>query len=1055
MSYRESNTDETLVMLTLVGDQSAYEALVVRWEKTVISAAASVTHSAFMAEDAAQDAFVTAWMKLNVLNDPSKFGAWVCRIAKNCAKNMISRYRSYLDLGDVDNYAVYADGESDPLVLHIGSESRETVHDGVALLSERIRQIINMHYFDGLSIAEIADKLCVTEGTVKRQLYDGRKKLRKELCALSEELNDKFVKRVMKKVEELKSWQYRNSKKGFDAVYNDVLSEVEELPESIDKYHALADVLMRGWWWLPGEKNDTLFARIREAAELGKNDDVMCFICDREDSKWYGSTRFEFIRDKQIPRLEKAGFKKALTKEWIMLSKAYIAEKKYDEALESAQKALEILDNSEFYHALADAYYRSVKSLCEGYCEKNSDTYSIRNFIQECRLYDGSYRKYSADEYRCGNLYTISFESDNTFANASSCDGFFTIPELKKGESYDAGDLTSLSFICDDALVETPAGRFEGCAVWRVSKPRTSYTTYYKEDVGIVKQEIKDDVFNEVRELVSYDIVGGEGFIPFAEGNRWEYCANYKKDILTHSLEYRVNYADPEKVLISGNGECERLKYDENSWLDMILQIREEYWDSDNTVCRDVSYPIKRAQLLAETPLEKAHTRAAVSVARRILDTNPEFNPQYTEEGRWNFFNRSLIFKDQTKYKGESDPRFSFELKSSDGIYTGEAILHNDIYGILHDAVNCYWDEDWEKGKSYTAEFILWDSYPIKTAITCEDGGTITTAAGTFNDCMKITLDIPFVHDGIKYRSGKKEYFFARDIGIVRVVNYYYEDTMKSVYELTSYEGRGEGYMPFADGLMRHYDALDLLDGYVASAEYTYVKDDEGRIVVFTDRKGTRKKPEKYSDYGVVYGEKVEDELWDKGEHNESRLRHDINNFNILCHFLGRYGRYWAAPEKGVAWNKYKLGIMESLGQGKGVPAAWLPAYCPTAFRTACALFGTGENDEGYEWLEKAFGYYEELEKLKLDEPLDVGPELIYGGIKVIISKSMILLPDGRQEPLLYSHLFDDYWMFDLPYHGLTAKSGWEWFDGVRNDERYKAYIERALKLKESNSKHE
>ena len=37
-----------------------------------------------MAEDAAQDAFVTAWMKLNVLQDPKKYGAWVCRIAKNC-----------------------------------------------------------------------------------------------------------------------------------------------------------------------------------------------------------------------------------------------------------------------------------------------------------------------------------------------------------------------------------------------------------------------------------------------------------------------------------------------------------------------------------------------------------------------------------------------------------------------------------------------------------------------------------------------------------------------------------------------------------------------------------------------------------------------------------------------------------------------------------------------------------------------------------------------------------------------------------------------------------
>ena len=59
--------DEDLVMLTLAGEQNAYEALVARYETRVISAAESVTHSRYMAEDAAQDAFVTAWMKLNML----------------------------------------------------------------------------------------------------------------------------------------------------------------------------------------------------------------------------------------------------------------------------------------------------------------------------------------------------------------------------------------------------------------------------------------------------------------------------------------------------------------------------------------------------------------------------------------------------------------------------------------------------------------------------------------------------------------------------------------------------------------------------------------------------------------------------------------------------------------------------------------------------------------------------------------------------------------------------------------------------------------------------
>ncbi len=69
--------DATLVLLTLAGDQDAYEALVRRYERAVRTSAFSITHREFLAEDAAQDAFITAWIKLNLLREPSKSGARV------------------------------------------------------------------------------------------------------------------------------------------------------------------------------------------------------------------------------------------------------------------------------------------------------------------------------------------------------------------------------------------------------------------------------------------------------------------------------------------------------------------------------------------------------------------------------------------------------------------------------------------------------------------------------------------------------------------------------------------------------------------------------------------------------------------------------------------------------------------------------------------------------------------------------------------------------------------------------------------------------------------
>jgi len=121
-------------MLTLAGEQRAYEVLVVRYQKAVISAAFSVTRSNFVAEDAAQDAFVTAWMKLNTLQDPQKFAPWTCRIAKNCAANMLARYRSFLPLEAADGADISNITTEDPEYLYTISEEKDELRESLGKL---------------------------------------------------------------------------------------------------------------------------------------------------------------------------------------------------------------------------------------------------------------------------------------------------------------------------------------------------------------------------------------------------------------------------------------------------------------------------------------------------------------------------------------------------------------------------------------------------------------------------------------------------------------------------------------------------------------------------------------------------------------------------------------------------------------------------------------------------------------------------------------------------------------------------------------------------------
>lgn len=1061
LQYRNQN-DETLVMLTLAGEQAAYEVLVVRYQRAVIAAALSVTRTQFMAEDAAQDAFVTAWMKLNTLNEPEKFGAWVSRIAKNCALNMVTRLKSYMSLDALENPDISGDTRLNPAELYTSSDEDDELYLSINRLPDKVKQIIHMHYFEGMGIAEIADKMRISSGTVKWQLHDGRKRIRKELCAMNEKWNDTLVQRVMKKVEELKLWQVKNDKTGFEEVYKDVLREVDELPESQDKNHALADVLMRGWWWLPGDKNDALFARIVSAAEQGKNEEVMSFIVGREDSRMYrdgDSAVIRFIRDKQIPRLEKAGFVKTLGKEWFWLGYMYYKAGKREEGSRAYDKVYEILGKEDTYHALIPyAHKLSVlftnSSDNGNYKEKSIKRYLVGASAEEYRYINGRLCFWSREAFKEGHMYSVESGDSDIFRKSSRCDGNFFMP-LSIGESYTGSDGTTLTFVSDSEVVETPVGVFEGCELWvtkhkGIDEGKSVCRSYYKEDVGIVKYEYIFDGAPDVRLLSAYNIEGGSGKLPMAEGNIWEYASTYSPDTMRSELKFTVAYADEKKVLITSWKDMERISYDENSWLDMIKQIRNDYWDEkkDREFICDIIHAVERAEALAVTPVEKAHTKAAASVARRIMDTDPAFNPKNTATGHWNFFAKNNTQKKNGVISIGHCFRWSFEWKNTGGMAGADTqVLFNDIYGILQDAVNCIWSDEWRVGASPIVEYTKWNR-TVKTKITCEEGGTVVTKAGTFGNCFRLSLDIGGMSGGYSYRGGKKVYYFAEGVGIVRVENEYRGGTKTAVYELSSYEGMGEGYMPLEDGMFRCYNALDLTDGFIGAAEYTYVADEDGDIIIFADRTGIRELLPPVTFYGAIEGELIEEKLWVEGKRKESRLRHDINNLHLLMHFLGRDNRYLAAPEKAVAWNKYRLHILENLSANGEVPQAWCGYHNWLLFAAACASFGCGRKEEGYEYLERAFATAEEGEwsKLPRGSLLPVGNPLIYGDVKLVKGENMIELPGGMREPLMV-----DWWTFDFTvgnmYYGLTAPRGWEWFNSVRDEDRFKEYIERAKKL--------
>ncbi|MBE6598282.1 MAG: RNA polymerase sigma factor [Ruminococcaceae bacterium] len=1057
MTYKTNPTDETLVLLTLSGDEGAYEILVARHQKAVIASALSVTGSRFMAEDAAQDAFVTAWMKLDTLNQPERFGTWAARIAKNAAVNMVTRYRTFVDLDTVENTDLADDPLLDPSEMYIDSEHRtETnreVRRSIDKLPRKVGQIIRFHYIEGLTVAEIAERMGITQGTVKSQLHDGRRKLRKELCAMNEKYNDTLVQKVMKKVEELKLWQFKNCKDGFEEVYRDVLREVEDLPESDRKYHALADVLMRGWWWIPGEKNDALFERIREAATVGRNEEVMEFIVTREDGKIWGDAKIEFMRDTQIPKLREGGFTKTLGREWFWLGYWYYDSDRAEEGDSAFDEAAKILGVDNPHHALIPEARRMFKLRAEKFSDTHNNRYRMGCCAYELSITGGIPRYRNDVSLSKGYLNSCDTEIIDLLRQAARGDGWYYDKSLSVGESFTASDGATLTFISDCETVVTPSVTYDGCALF-VTRVTDKYEgpvcvkVWYKDGVGIVRFQRTVDGFTDCRVLSSSRIVGGGGLLPLAVGNTWEYAHEYNPEVMDSRLSLTVAYADDDKAVITSEHLIERLKYDEDSWHDMTAEVRCEYCPDD--CIKDVSNAAKRAVMLAKTPMEKAHAKAAASAVRRIMETDPRFNPEHTATGHWNFFERGNVIRKNGTADLIRHHRWSFEWKSAGGM--GEAltpILFNDIYGILSSAAKCIWSDEWTVGASPVVEYTGYGERTIRTQITCEDGGTVTAKAGVFENCLRVNLDITGMADGWSYRGGNKVYYFAPGIGIVRIENEYCSGARTAVYELTSYEGVGEGYMPLSGGLVRRYDALDLTDGFEAWVEYTYVEED-GQLVIFKDAAGIRHLSAPVTQYSAILYEQREETLWDERRRDEARLLHDVNNLRLLLHFLGRQNYNWAAPEKAAEWFKYHIRIVEFLGEGGGIPRAWLGRYWRAHFGAACATFGIGTEEakaEGYRLLELAFEHYPRWKEIPDGEALEIGNPFIFGGVKLIKGKGLILLPDGTKEPIDNDYLFHP--TAEDMYRGMTAPHGWEWFNPVRGEEKFKEYVARAKKLTE------
>ncbi|MDD6095030.1 MAG: sigma-70 family RNA polymerase sigma factor [Clostridia bacterium] len=844
MKKISENSDGVLVEMTLLGNGEAYGELVERHQRKVMGTAMKISGNKYSAEDASQDAFVSAWMHLDSLRDREKFGQWVCAIAKNCAKDLVYRYQN-----------ACADISLELLGNTLADETDDTseIHEAVEELPEKYRNILSLHYFEGYSVDEIAEKLSLPAGTVKWRLSEGRKMIRKGFGMDNEyRENETLRSRVLREVEKLKLWRMRNDKTGFEKEYEKVLKMVDTLDEGEDRDRAKSDVMICGYWWIPGKKNDEVIKEIKELAEKSKNDDVMQEVMQAERDKYFRRAGVDeglinLEREEHIPYLEKLGLRKTLGYCRFWLGWALLQLQREDEADEEFRKVTEILEPCHAYYTLAKYSLRMSEEKRRIEKENkypHSLLFAAAPVVKKLKNRYCLWENPQADLWQnAGKIKLPVFIS----SFASKTDGILYDSTLKTGESITSSDGGyCLTLSADNTAVDTPSGRYENCKMYRVTGNGADGVTemYFSPSAGLVR--IKNTEHSESEEWVlsEYSINGGL----LSRGNLWKY--SYASDSgLIEAVDYTVEvvYSDRDTTIFGENIFRRVEGFDDSTWKGNICHVAWGYWtETDGIRLVDVRENARRAVKMAKTVREKRMSNIMSDVAQRIMAGDERITPDGTERGRWNFFQTFIPSKEGGKTVIRNFWKYDFEWKDTGEMSReGNKILYNFLYDILYGAAGCLWSEEWVPGyRDEKKGMVAYGTEPASTNLSVAEDEEVETPAGKFAACRHIVLDVSGYGGGWEYRGGHMEYWFAPGVGIVkfsRPINAEDGSQIENIWHLTDYSVTGEGYFPMGDGMTRRYEPKSIGDGFSAFVEYTF-DGENGDMVLFRNAAGMEKR---------------------------------------------------------------------------------------------------------------------------------------------------------------------------------------------------------------------
>lgn len=179
--------DGRLIDRTLAGDNRAFGELVLRYQDRLFGTLAHLLGSVHDAHDVAQDAFLSAFRKLDTFRKESSFYSWLFRIAYHAAvsnRRKEKRHRHASVEGRREELGVEPTDDGPAHEPHSSLESREDcdlVRRALDELSPEFRDPLILKELEGMKYEEIALVLDIPVGTVRSRIHRARQELKEKL----------------------------------------------------------------------------------------------------------------------------------------------------------------------------------------------------------------------------------------------------------------------------------------------------------------------------------------------------------------------------------------------------------------------------------------------------------------------------------------------------------------------------------------------------------------------------------------------------------------------------------------------------------------------------------------------------------------------------------------------------------------------------------------------------------------------------------------------------------------------------------------------------------